>query len=138
MNAQIAVLAGDGIGPEVCAVGVQALQRIAGRFGHQFDFIDAAIGGIAIDQYGDPLPPATLAACERANAILLGAVGGPKWSDPNASVRPEQGLLKLRQALGLFANIRPVKPHPKALQFAPIKPELLAGKLSHHHQINPG
>ncbi len=127
MNAQIAVLGGDGIGPEVCAVGVEALTRIAARFGHQFDFVEAAIGGIAIDQFGDPLPPATLAACQAANAILLGAVGGPKWSDPNANVRPEQGLLKLRQALGLFANIRPVKPHPVALQFAPIKAELLTG-----------
>ena len=125
MNAQIAVLAGDGIGPEVCAVGVQALKHIAQRFGHHFEFIDAAIGGIAIDQCGDPLPPVTIALCEQADAILLGAVGGPKWSDPNASVRPEQGLLKLRQALSLFANIRPVKPHKVALQFAPIKPELL-------------
>jgi 3-isopropylmalate dehydrogenase len=127
MNAQIAVLGGDGIGPEVCAVGVESLKRIAIRFGHQFEFVEAAIGGTAIDQFGDPLPPATLAICERADIILLGAVGGPKWSDPNASVRPEQGLLKLRQALGLFANIRPVKPHPVALQFAPIKAELLTG-----------
>src|SRR5690606_24525813 len=85
------------------------------------------IGGIAIDRHGEPLPAATLEAARKADAILLGAVGGPKWSDPNAKVRPEQGLLAIRKALGLFANLRPVKPHAAALGASPIKPELLQG-----------
>src|SRR5690606_17599215 len=85
------------------------------------------IGGAAIDRCGSALPEDTLAACRDADAILLGAVGGPKWSDPKAAVRPEQGLLQLRSALGLYANLRPVKPHPAALGQAPIKPHLLAG-----------
>ena len=84
------------------------------------------IGGIAIDNHGEPLPAATLDACSRADAVLLGAVGGPRWSDPNAKVRPEQGLLAIRKALGLFANLRPVRTHPAALHASPIKPELLA------------
>jgi 3-isopropylmalate dehydrogenase len=85
------------------------------------------IGGAAIDATGEPLPAATMQACRDADAVLLGAVGGPKWSDPNARVRPEQGLLALRKALGLYANLRPVKPHPAALGASPIKPHLLAG-----------
>jgi 3-isopropylmalate dehydrogenase len=125
MSKHIAVLAGDGIGPEVCAIGVQVLARVAELFSEPLRFSEHLIGGAAIDACGEPLPAATLAACEAADAVLLGAVGGPKWSDPQARVRPEQGLLQLRKALGLFANIRPVKPHPKALAFAPIKPELL-------------
>ena len=127
MKAQIAVLPGDGIGPEVCSEGVKALKAIAQRFSHEFEFRIAAIGGAAIDATGVALPDATLQLCECSDAILLGAVGGPKWSDPKAAVRPEQGLLRLRQALGLYANLRPVKPHPSAIQFAPIKPEILAG-----------
>lgn len=127
MKAQIAVLPGDGIGPEVCAEGVKSLKAIAQRFGHEFEFRIAPIGGAAIDATGVALPDATLQLCENSDAILLGAVGGPKWSDPKAPVRPEQGLLRLRQALGLYANLRPVKPHPSTIQFAPIKPEILAG-----------
>jgi 3-isopropylmalate dehydrogenase len=127
MKAQIAVLGGDGIGPEVCREGIKALTQIATQFNHQFDFQHALIGGIAIDTQATALSDETLALCASSDAILLGAVGGPKWSDPKAPVRPEQGLLKLRQALGLFANLRPVKPHPKALQFSPIKAEVLKG-----------
>ena len=127
MKALIAVLAGDGIGAEVTAEAIRALQAVAGRFGHRFEFEAALIGGAAIDAVGDPLPPATLALAMRADATLLGAVGGPKWSDPNAPVRPEQGLLQLRKALGLFANLRPVVPHPATLDASPIKPELLQG-----------
>jgi 3-isopropylmalate dehydrogenase len=82
---------------------------------------------VAIDAHGDPLPPATIALCERADAVLLGAVGGPKWSDPNAPVRPEQGLLKLRATLGVYANLRPVKPHPAGARHSPIKARLLRG-----------
>jgi 3-isopropylmalate dehydrogenase len=127
LKALIAVLAGDGIGAEVTAEAVRALQAVAARFGHQFEFESALIGGAAIDAAGVPLPPATLALTSRADAILLGAVGGPKWSDPNAKVRPEQGLLQLRRALGLFANLRPVVPHPATLDASPIKSELLQG-----------
>src|SRR5271167_1608807 len=127
MQALIAVLAGDGIGGEVTAEAVRALGKVAGRFAHQFAFSPALIGGAAIDATGEALPPATLALAARADAILLGAVGGPKWSDPNAKVRPEQGLLQLRKALGLFANLRPVVPHPALLDASPLKPEILRG-----------
>ena len=127
MKATIAVLAGDGIGGEVTAEAVRALERMASRFGHRFEFESALLGGAAIDATGAPLPPETLALAARADAILLGAVGGPKWSDPNAPVRPEQGLLQLRKALGLFANLRPVVPHPAVLHASPIKAELLHG-----------
>jgi len=127
VTATIAVLAGDGIGAEVTAEGVRALGGIAAKFGHSFRFEAALIGGAAIDATGEPLPAATLTVCERADAVLLGAVGGPKWSDPAAKVRPEQGLLGLRKALGLFANLRPVVPHPAVLDASPIKAELLHG-----------
>jgi 3-isopropylmalate dehydrogenase len=127
LRALIAVIAGDGIGAEVTAEAVRALERIAGRFGHSFSFEPALLGGAAIDATGVALPAATLSLCQRADAVLLGAVGGPKWSDPDAKVRPEQGLLQLRQALGLFANLRPVVPHPAVLDASPIKAELLQG-----------
>ena len=127
VNATIVVLGGDGIGPEVTAEGVRALEAVAKKFGHSFRFESALMGGVAIDATGEPLPAATLAACQKADAVLLGAVGGPKWSDPNAKVRPEQGLLGLRKALGLFANLRPVAPHPAVLDASPIKAELLQG-----------
>ena len=127
MDARIAVLAGDGIGAEVTAEAVRALESVAARFEHRFVFEPALLGGAAIDATGEPLPPATLAAAKRADAILLGAVGGPKWSDPNAQVRPEQGLLQLRKALGLFANLRPVVPHPAVLDASPIKADLIRG-----------
>jgi 3-isopropylmalate dehydrogenase len=127
MKALIAVLAGDGIGTEVTDEAVRVLQAVATKYHHDFEFQAAAIGGIAIDTTGEPLPAATLALAQRADAVLLGAVGGPKWSDPNAKVRPEQGLLKIRKALGLFANLRPVAPHPKLLHASPLKAELLHG-----------
>lgn len=127
MNALIAVLPGDGIGVEVTAQAVRALTKIAIRFGHTLTFEQALIGGAAIDATGQPLPSETLALCRRADAILLGAVGGPKWAQPDAKVRPEQGLLGLRKALGLFANLRPVAPHPAVLHASPIKAELLQG-----------
>jgi 3-isopropylmalate dehydrogenase len=127
VKAKIAVLAGDGIGAEVTAEAVRALEKVAARFGHQFEFEAGLLGGAAIDATGEPLPPATLALTMRADAVLLGAVGGPKWSDPNAKIRPEQGLLQLRKALGLFANLRPVVPHPALLDASPIKADLLRG-----------
>ncbi len=127
MNATIAVFAGDGIGAEVTAEAVRALEKVAMRFGHRFEFESGLLGGAAIDATGEPLPPATLSLAMQADAILLGAVGGPKWSDPNAKIRPEQGLLQLRKALGLFANLRPVVPHPAVLDASPIKADLLRG-----------
>jgi 3-isopropylmalate dehydrogenase len=127
MQATIAVLAGDGIGTEVTAEAVRALGKIATRFEHRFVFQAALLGGAAIDATGEPLPSASLNVAQEADAVLLGAVGGPRWSDPNAKVRPEQGLLQLRKALGLFANLRPVVPHPAVLHASPIKAELLHG-----------
>lgn len=127
MQANIVVLPGDGIGPEVAAAAVSVLKEVARRHGHEFRFQEHDIGGIAIDRHANPLPDATLEACRNADAVLLGAVGGPKWSDPNAKVRPEQGLLAMRKGLGLYANLRPVKPHPAALDASPIKPHLLTG-----------
>jgi 3-isopropylmalate dehydrogenase len=125
VRALIAILPGDGVGPEVVAEGVRCLQELARRFGHQFELQEALIGGAAFDARGDPLPAATLELCRRADAILLGAIGGPKWSDPEAKVRPEQGLLRLRRELGLYANLRPVCPHPCLLDASPLKAELL-------------
>lgn len=127
MQAEIVVLPGDGIGPEVTAAAVQVLAAVGQRYGHAFHFEEKLIGGAAIDATGEPLPMDTLTAAQRADAVLLGAVGGPKWSDPKAKVRPEQGLLAIRKALGLYANLRPVKPHPAALGASPIKPHLLTG-----------
>jgi 3-isopropylmalate dehydrogenase len=127
VRARIAVIAGDGIGLEVTDEAVRSLARIAERCGHSFEFEAALLGGAAIDATGEALPAATLEICRRADAVLLGAVGGPKWSDPNAKVRPEQGILQLRKALGLFANLRPVVPHPAVLDASPIKAELLRG-----------
>jgi 3-isopropylmalate dehydrogenase len=127
MQAKITLLPGDGIGPEVVAEGVKVLQAVAAQFGHTFEFIEASVGGIAIDTTGNPLPDETLVACKAADAVLLGAVGGPKWSDPSAPVRPEQGLLSLRGGLGLYANVRPVKVYPALVGASTLKPEVLAG-----------
>jgi 3-isopropylmalate dehydrogenase len=127
VKATIAVLAGDGIGGEVTAEAVRTLTAVAARFGHAFEFQPGLLGGAAIDATGEALPAATLALTQAADATLLGAVGGPKWSAPDAKIRPEQGLLQLRKALGLFANLRPVVPHPAVLDASPIKAELLRG-----------
>jgi 3-isopropylmalate dehydrogenase len=126
MRALIAVLAGDGIGGEVTAEAVRVLAAVAARSGHEFEFQPALLGGAAMDATGEPLPAATLALARRADAILLGAVGGPQWP-ADAKVRPEQGLLQIRKALGLFANLRPVVPHPAVLHASPIKAEILSG-----------
>jgi len=127
VQAVIAVLAGDGIGPEVVAEGLKVLRAVASRFGHQFTFHEALIGGCAIDVTGSPLPAETVAVCRAADAILLGAVGGPKWDDPQARVRPEQGLLGIRKELGLFANLRPVRIYPQLIDASPLRPERLQG-----------
>jgi 3-isopropylmalate dehydrogenase len=127
MKAGIAVIAGDGIGPEVTAEAVRVLNAVAVRFGHQFSLHEALFGGIAIDQCGDPLPAATLDVCLGSDAVLLGAIGGPKWSSPDATIRPEQGLLKLRRELGVFANLRPVTVHPALRNATSLKPETVDG-----------
>lgn len=127
MRGMITLLPGDGIGPEVTAGARMVLEAVARRFGHRFDFREAVIGGCAIDATGMPLPADTLALCQSADGVLLGAVGGPKWSDPAAAVRPEQGLLELRRALGVFANLRPIATHPALSAASPLKAELLEG-----------
>ena len=127
MRASITLLPGDGVGPEVTAQARRVLERVAARGGHDFEFQEHLIGGCALDQVGTSLPTETLDACNDCDAILLGAVGGPKWSDPNASDRPELGLLRLREQLGLFANLRPVPVFPALRDLAPLKPELLDG-----------
>jgi 3-isopropylmalate dehydrogenase len=127
MDAVIVVLPGDGIGPEVARSAQRVLARIAEKYSHRFEFHEHLIGGIAIDETGNPLPDDTVAACLDSDAVLLGAVGGPKWSDPNAPVRPEQGLLKIRAALGVYANLRPVKIYDELSAASPIKAEYLRG-----------
>jgi 3-isopropylmalate dehydrogenase len=126
MKATIAVLAGDGIGPEVVAEGVRVLEQVAKRFGHEFTLVPRLFGGIAIDATGDPLPQETLDTCLNADAVLLGAIGGPKWG-PSSPVRPEQGLLRLRKELGVYANLRPVALHPALRDASVLKPEVLDG-----------
>ncbi len=127
MKAFITVLPGDGIGPEVTEAAVAALNAVADHYGHQFSFEDHMLGGCAIDRVGVALPEATLDSCLKADAVLLGAVGGPRWDDPTAEHRPEQGLLGIRKALGLFANLRPVKPHLDLLAASPLRSEQLVG-----------
>ena len=126
MKAQIIALPGDGIGPEVVAAALEVLAAIGARSAVTFTVETALLGGCAIDATGTALPATTLEACLAADAVLLGAVGGPKWDDPAADVRPEQGLLGLRQALGLYANLRPVTPHPALIAASPLRPEKLA------------
>ncbi|TAN02974.1 MAG: 3-isopropylmalate dehydrogenase [Rhodanobacteraceae bacterium] len=125
MKAMIVTLPGDGVGPEVTAVAVAVLNAVAEQYGHEFTFKEHLMGGCAIDATGEPLPAATLTACKSADAVLLGAVGGPKWSDPNAEVRPEQGLLGLRAALGVYANLRPLVVHPALAALSPLKADRL-------------
>lgn len=127
MKAHIAVLGGDGIGPEVVAEGLRCLEAIGSSFGHEFSLTQLPFGGAAIDACGDPLPSSTLQPCLAADAVLLGAIGGPKWSAPEAKVRPEQGLLRLRKELGVYANLRPVKLHSCLVDASTLKPEVLKG-----------
>ncbi len=127
MKANIVLLPGDGIGPEVVAEAVRVLEQAAREFDHSFEFTERLIGGCSIERYGTALTDETLADCKASDAVLLGAVGGPKWDDPAAQVRPEQGLLALRKGLGVFANLRPVRVHPSLTHASPLKPENLAG-----------
>lgn len=127
MNFKITLLPGDGIGPEVIAEAVRSLETIARKYDHTFDFKERLMGGCSIDKYGSSLTDETLADCQSSDAVLLGAVGGPKWDDPSAKDRPERGLLALRKGLGVFANLRPVKVHPALVDASPLKPEKLEG-----------
>jgi 3-isopropylmalate dehydrogenase len=128
MNLNIALLPGDGVGPEVLAQAVKCLQAVEETFNHHFVYKEAPVGAIAIQKKGNPLPDNTLKLCKEADAVLFGAIGDPKYdNDPNAKVRPEQGLLKLRKELGLFANIRPVLAHPALFDRSPLKKEIISG-----------
>jgi 3-isopropylmalate dehydrogenase len=127
MEADIAVLPGDGIGPEVIAEGTNVLRAVGERFGHRIHLHQGLIGGCAIDASGTALSQETLDICRRCDAVLLGAVGGPKWDDPGARVRPEDGLLALRKELGLFANLRPVRVLPALVNSTTLKPEVVEG-----------
>ncbi len=125
---QIAVLAGDGIGPEVVSQAQKVMDAVGDRFGYRFVYQPALVGAVAIDATGDPLPQATLDVCLTADAVLFGAIGHPRYdNDPAAKVRPEQGLLRLRKALGLYANLRPVTIFPSLRHLAPLRPERLEG-----------
>lgn len=124
MKKRIAVLPGDGIGPEVTTAAVKVLQVIARRFNHTFEFAYGSIGGAAIDEHNMPLPKETIEICEASDAILLGAVGGPKWNQVPSAIRPEKGLLAIRKHFDLFANLRPVKAIPSLLQASPLKEEI--------------
>jgi 3-isopropylmalate dehydrogenase len=124
---KIVLLPGDGIGPEVVEEARLVLARVAQKWGHRFEFATHLLGGCAIDAHGTALPDETLEAAQSSDAVLLGAVGGPKWDDPRARVRPEQGLLGIRRALGLYANLRPVRVHPSLREASPLKSERLDG-----------
>ena len=127
MDFQITLLPGDGIGPEVIETAVRILQVIEKNTDNRFHFSQELIGGCSIDGYGTALTEAALNACRRSDAVLLGAVGGPKWDNPDSKIRPEQGLLALRKGLGVYANLRPVKVHPALLSASPLKEEKLSG-----------
>src|SRR5271169_1000360 len=123
MKANLILLPGDGIGPEVTAAAHSVLEHVGRLRRHEFVFSTHLIGGCSIDASGVALSDEVLASCARSDAVLLGAVGGPRWDDPGAAVRPEQGLLALRKGLSLFANLRPVRPHPLLLDATPLKPD---------------
>ncbi|MFO8101612.1 MAG: 3-isopropylmalate dehydrogenase [Dehalococcoidia bacterium] len=127
MKFKVALLPGDGVGPDVAAEGVKVLQRVGEKFGHEFELNYGDIGGVSIDNHGVALLPKVLQMCKKCDAVYLGAVGGPKWDDPMAEVRPEDGLLELRKGLKLFANLRPVKVFPELADHANLKPEVVNG-----------
>lgn len=127
MQARFVLLPGDGIGPEITAQARRVLDAVGTQFGHQFEMSEHLIGGCAIDSCGDPLPQETIAACKGSTAVLLGAVGGPKWDDPRAKTRPEAGLLRIRRELGLFANLRPTKTWDELIDASPLKKEIVQG-----------
>ena len=125
MKYNIAVIPGDGIGPEIVDATVQVLNAVAAKSGNRFDYEYVLAGGCAIDKFGTPLPEETLEKCKKADAVLLGAVGGPKWDDPNAKVRPEQALLGLRGGLGLYCNLRPAVLYAPLRNASPLKDSII-------------
>lgn len=128
MEFNIAVLAGDGIGPEIIDQAKKVLLAAGNRFGHKFNFTNALVGAIAIDKTGNPLPEETLSLCKASDAVLFGAIGDPKYdNNPSAKIRPEQGLLAMRKELGLYANVRPISTFPSLVDKSPLKPELVKG-----------
>ncbi|WP_186577664.1 3-isopropylmalate dehydrogenase [Aquibacillus kalidii] len=127
MNKKIVLLPGDGIGAEVIHSAKDVLEAISQKFNHTFTFETHDIGGVAVDNHGTPLPDQTIQACKLADAVLLGAVGGPKWDNNPSHLRPERGLLGIRKALDLYANLRPVKGFPKLLHASPLKEEIING-----------
>ena len=132
MNKKIAVIEGDGIGPEVTKQSIKVLDAIAAQYGHQFEYTYCLMGADAIDKTGNPLPDETITTCLNSDAILFGAIGHPKYdNDPTAKVRPEQGLLKLRKSLQLYANIRPVSTYASLHHLSPLKSKILEGAPRH-------
>jgi 3-isopropylmalate dehydrogenase len=129
MKYQIATIPGDGIGPDVVAVAVEVLKAAAARFGFELSFTEAPMGGAAIDRFGEPLPASSVETCRASDAVLLGAVGGPKWDGLPGDKRPEAGLLGIRKALGVYANLRPALMFPQLAAACPLRPELVAGGL---------
>ncbi|MDW7695165.1 3-isopropylmalate dehydrogenase [Flammeovirgaceae bacterium SG7u.111] len=128
MKKNIGLLGGDGIGPEVAAEGVKVLNAVAAKFGHEFNFTEALVGAVAIDETGDPFPNETYEVCKNSDAVLFGAIGHPKYdNDPTAPVRPEQGLLRMRKMLGLFANLRPVQSYKVLEEASPLKADRISG-----------
>jgi 3-isopropylmalate dehydrogenase len=127
MKFNIAALPGDGIGPEVMDEAIKVLDAVGKKYGHQFSFQHGLVGGVSIDKTGSALTDETMVMCKKSDAVLLAAVGGPKWDDPAAKTRPEDGLLALRKGLGLFANLRPVKVYPQLIDSTNLKPEIVKG-----------
>ena len=125
MNMKICLMPGDGIGPEIVTQAVRVLEKVAAKFGHTVETTEALIGGAAIDAVGNPLPDATVAACKAADAVLLGAVGGPKWDTIDPAIRPEKGLLGIRKALGLFSNLRPAVLFPELAAASYLRPDII-------------
>ena len=126
MKKNIAVIRGDGIGPEIVNQALLVLDKVAAKFGHEFTYTDVYMGGCAIDKFGDPLPEAELAKCVSSDSVLLGAVGGPKWNDVPGPMRPEKGLLRLRAGMGVYSNNRPARIWPQLADASPLKPEIVA------------
>ena len=125
MKKNIAVIRGDGIGPEIVGQALRVLDRTAALYGHEFTYTEVDMGGCAIDKWGDPLPPEMLQKCVASDSVLLGAVGGPKWNDVPGPKRPEKGLLRLRAGMGVYSNNRPAKIWPQLASASPLKPAIV-------------
>ena len=126
MEKKIAVIRGDGIGPEIVSEAIKVLDAVAAKYGHSFTYDEVDMGGVAIDKWGEPLPQAMLDKCLAADSVLLGAVGGPKWDGLPGAQRPEKGLLALRAGMGLYSNLRPAKLWPQLAEASPLKPSIVA------------